>query len=244
MANTTTPEYDTLLELLQRRRSIRRFRPDPVDDETVARLVEAARFAPSAGNAQPWDLIVVRDPDTRKTIGDIFHRQAVTKHQMELARTPELQHPYPNPPAPTGAPPFVDAGALIVVVGDPRLIEAYPYRTKLDKGPQHIISSLANLVLTLHYAAASLGLVSHWLSDTGSPDMEVYLRQMLGFPEPLKAYETVVVGYAETEEPTSPRYTKTFDDIVHFERYDPSRFLDEAALHDHVIAKLRRRPPG
>ena len=61
-------------------------------------------------------------------------------------------------------------------------------RTKIDKGAQHIISSLANIAVTLHYTAASLGLASQYLSDTGSPEMEIMLHDLLGFPEPLRAY--------------------------------------------------------
>jgi nitroreductase len=55
-----TSEYDTLLPLLRGRRSIRRFRPDPVPEETIEKILEAARWAPSAGNRQAFRLLVVR----------------------------------------------------------------------------------------------------------------------------------------------------------------------------------------
>jgi nitroreductase len=46
-------------ELLRARRSVRRFRPDPVPRETVMRLIEGARLAPSASNKQPWRFLLV-----------------------------------------------------------------------------------------------------------------------------------------------------------------------------------------
>lgn len=52
---------ESLLALLKGRRSIRRYRPDPVPDEMVKQLLEAGRWAPSASNRQPWAFIVIRD---------------------------------------------------------------------------------------------------------------------------------------------------------------------------------------
>jgi nitroreductase len=59
---------DTLLALLKGRRSIRRYRPDPVPDEMVEQLLEAGRWAPSASNRQPWAFIVVRDETIRQQV--------------------------------------------------------------------------------------------------------------------------------------------------------------------------------
>ena len=51
-----------LLDLLRTRRSVRRFRPEPVARDTVAALLEAAVLAPSASNKQPWRFFVVQSP--------------------------------------------------------------------------------------------------------------------------------------------------------------------------------------
>ena len=52
-------------------RAYRRLRPDPVPDELVRRVLEAATHAPSAENHQPWEFVVVRDPAIRGAIGDL-----------------------------------------------------------------------------------------------------------------------------------------------------------------------------
>jgi len=59
---------ESLLALLKGRRSIRRYRPDPVPEEMVEQLLEAGRWAPSASNRQPWAFIVVRDETIRRQV--------------------------------------------------------------------------------------------------------------------------------------------------------------------------------
>jgi len=58
------------MDVVRKRRSIRRYRPDPVPDEVLNQVLEAARLAPSAGNRQPWHFIVVKDPATKKIISE------------------------------------------------------------------------------------------------------------------------------------------------------------------------------
>jgi nitroreductase len=50
----------------------RRFRPDPVPAEAIARVLDNARFAPSGGNRQPWRVIVVDDPALRRRLGELY----------------------------------------------------------------------------------------------------------------------------------------------------------------------------
>lgn len=57
-------QFDTLTDILSARHSCRAFRPDPVPDETIARIVEAAGRVPSWCNAQPWQVSVTRGAAT------------------------------------------------------------------------------------------------------------------------------------------------------------------------------------
>jgi nitroreductase len=57
-----------VLEVIRSRRSIRRYRPDLVDEGTLRQVLEAARLAPSASNSQDWRFVVVRDPATRERL--------------------------------------------------------------------------------------------------------------------------------------------------------------------------------
>ena len=58
-------QIDQFLELARKRRTIRRFKPDPVPDEYIAKMIEAASWAASGGNAQPWEFIVIKDKETK-----------------------------------------------------------------------------------------------------------------------------------------------------------------------------------
>ena len=55
-----------VFEAIKNRRSIRAFTNEPVSDAEVEKLIDAARWAPSAGNIQPWEFVVVRDPETKR----------------------------------------------------------------------------------------------------------------------------------------------------------------------------------
>jgi nitroreductase len=63
-----------LIDALRSTGSVREFTDQPVDDETLARLLDTARFAPSGGNAQSWRVVVVRDPRLREQLRDLYLR--------------------------------------------------------------------------------------------------------------------------------------------------------------------------
>jgi len=58
------------MKLLKGRRSIRRYRDEPVPDDLLETVLEAGRWAPSASNRQPWDFVVVRDPEIRAAVAE------------------------------------------------------------------------------------------------------------------------------------------------------------------------------
>jgi nitroreductase len=57
------------MDVVTKRRSIRRYKPEPVADDVLNKILEAARIAPSAGHRQPWHFIVVKDTLTKKQLG-------------------------------------------------------------------------------------------------------------------------------------------------------------------------------
>jgi nitroreductase len=69
-------------EAIKQRRSIRKFKPDPVPDECITALLESARLAPSGCNAQPWRFKAVRDPEKK------LHLAEAAYNQMFIAEAP------------------------------------------------------------------------------------------------------------------------------------------------------------
>jgi nitroreductase len=58
----------SLLEVIFRRRSIRRYRSEQIPDDVLKNILEAGRLAPSADNAQPWHFVVVTEPEIKEKL--------------------------------------------------------------------------------------------------------------------------------------------------------------------------------
>lgn len=229
-ANRTASEPRQLLAMLQHRRSTRTgyLEDRPVSEEQVGLLLEAARAAPSAGNAQPWEFIVIRDRETRYRIADLYKRQLADKLELErtirgTVRTPGLG--------------WRRAPVLILVLGDPRTRMCFPLRTAEDKADSHFFTSLGNATLQMMLMAECLGLASQYVSDVASPYFSLMLKHLLGIPSELKVYHLVPIGHSTvTAEPKSRR---PLESMVHYERYDPRkqrtgedllRFMEEDSI--------------
>ncbi len=74
----------TVLEAIMARRSVRKYRPDPVPEDVLARVLEAARLAPSGKNLQPWRFILVRSAETRERLA------GASANQMFISSAPLL----------------------------------------------------------------------------------------------------------------------------------------------------------
>lgn len=59
------------LELLKGRRSIRKYKPTPVEEEKIKKCLEAAQWAPSASNKQPWEFMIVKNTKTRQKLAEL-----------------------------------------------------------------------------------------------------------------------------------------------------------------------------
>jgi len=65
-----------LFDVVRTRRSVRTYRPEPIPQEVLSRVLDAARIAPSGSNRQPTRLIVVKDEQTKKNLVPLCHNQA------------------------------------------------------------------------------------------------------------------------------------------------------------------------
>jgi nitroreductase len=75
-----------LFEAIYSARSIRRLKPDPVPEELITAVLDAAIRAPSGGNAQNWAFIVVRDPEQRHQLGAIYRKASDIAEAIYAAR--------------------------------------------------------------------------------------------------------------------------------------------------------------
>ena len=75
-----------LFEAIYSARAMRRFKPDPVPEALLTRILDAAIQAPSAGNSQNWSFVVVRDPDMRRKLGQVYAKASRIAEAMYAAR--------------------------------------------------------------------------------------------------------------------------------------------------------------
>jgi nitroreductase len=69
-----------VFEAIKKRRSVRAYTSEKVSEEDVERLIEAARWAPSAGNIQPWEFIIVTNAETKRRLSDAaLHQTFIEK---------------------------------------------------------------------------------------------------------------------------------------------------------------------
>jgi len=79
------------LELLKSRRSIRKYKDQPVEEDKIQKCLEAAQWAPSASNKQPWEFLIVRDEEMRKKLSEIH------PYARFVAQSPVIFIPLTNP---------------------------------------------------------------------------------------------------------------------------------------------------
>jgi len=75
-----------LFDAIYSARALRRLKPDPVPDDVITRILDAAIRAPSAGNAQNWIFLVVRDAELRRGLGAIYRKASDIASAMYAAR--------------------------------------------------------------------------------------------------------------------------------------------------------------
>lgn len=103
-----------LIETLRTTGAIREFADTPVPDETVARVLDNARFAPSGGNAQAWHVVVVKDPELRRRLRDLYlpgWRDYLAMSAAGLRPWAPVNDPADEAAAVAAAPAGVDAAA-------------------------------------------------------------------------------------------------------------------------------------
>ena len=75
-----------LFEAMYSARALRKLKPDPVPEDLLTNILDAAIRAPSAGNAQNWAFVVVRDPVQRRRLGAIYRKAAEIVGAIYAAR--------------------------------------------------------------------------------------------------------------------------------------------------------------
>lgn len=232
-------QYDELMEILRTRRTTRTFKPDPLPEDLVDKMLEAARWAPTGFNMQPHEFLVVKDAELQQAMKDIADEWIESDfYALEATREPWQGPPWTM--ASHGRVALPLAPVYILVLGDTRRRVGLPMNARYErhKGDSLFESSLSNAFLYLWLAAHSLGLGAQPVSLVKNGRVQGLMKQLLNLPEFIYIYELLAVGYpADTAKPPA-RLVRRLSDIVHHERASDDEFLSEGELR-REIRKLR-----
>lgn len=224
--------YDGFLELVRQRRSIRSFKEDPIPNEQVDKIIEAARFAPSGFNLQPWEFVIVRDGELKNRIVQCIRDAVAVTWRMEAARESWQGVQPPVAPPPMG---FAGAPVFIIPFGDVRTRDGLPmiHRYSEESWNRTFTSSLASAFIYMHLAATSLGLGSQWVSVVTQPAVQCFIKQLLGIPAPLQIYDMMALGYPKMTPP--PRLVRSREEMVHRDACGLDDFKNDVQVKDFIF---------
>ena len=200
-------------EAIRKRRSIRKFKPDPIPEEKIRLLLESARLAPSGTNTQPWRFIVVKDDDTKRELQEAAHNQRHIKSAPVIIVCCADLKAFKEFPERVDE--LIESGAL-----PERTREVFiPY---LKKGMSTVtkdalmIAAAANVAIAVEHIvlqAVEIGLGTCWVR--WYEDNKI--KEILDIPEHVEVMALLPVGVPDEEPSQRPRLS--LDKIVFNEKY-------------------------
>jgi nitroreductase len=187
-----------VFEAIRNRRSIRRYKTNPVDDKTVQTVLEAAHWAPSWGNLQCWRFIVIRDPKIKSQVADTLTRIKIDNELVENAATMAIKH----------------APVLIVLCAEMNQAGCRPDGTPVtDKGDYWYMFDIALAMENLTLAAHALGLGTVIVGGFDAPEVARILEVPAGFC----VVTMTPLGIPDHKGQVSPR--KQLSDVLYKEKF-------------------------
>src|SRR5215216_4137823 len=188
--STLTYTKTDLHNFLRTRRSVRRFKPDPVPDSVIQSVLSTATYAPSAHNRQPWRFCVVTDLsvkiDLAEAMGIDFERDLTRDGLSPEKIQAQLKRSYDR---------ITSAPVAILLCLDMSEMDSYPDEKRQYAERMMAIQSVAAAGLQLLLAAHAEGLGGVWVC---SPLFaQATIQRTLGLTESWEPQAMFFVGYAE-----------------------------------------------
>ena len=217
-------DYNDLLDLVKKRRSIRRFKPDPIPDEYIEKIINAACWAPSGFNMQPWEFVVIKKPELKSKIVDIISDIRPFTRNMEQTREEWMGKPWQMKGLTEKNMDYTTVPVYILLLGDPRTNDGLPMFIRQDDSSRKMIyySGLANAFMYMHLAATTLGIGTQWVSITHMGYVQSMIKQLLGIPHELEIFDMIALGYPEMT--PRPKLMRSREEMIHYDDCGPDDF--------------------
>ena len=197
-----------ILGAIRMRRSVRVYKTGKVTDKQLQMIFEAARWAPSGANTQPWEFVVTRDKKKMKKVREIYAKEWKQRKLEDPVHYKGLKKDYVG-----------DVSVLVLVCGDPRTMQVYLTTRQPGDREKLFQASVANAVEHMMLVAASEGLGTVWVSVR--EEVEAELRRLFNVPQPLRLLWVVPIGHIRVW--PRPRRRRELSGFVHRESYDPKK---------------------
>jgi 5,6-dimethylbenzimidazole synthase len=211
--NTMDP--GALLEIIQHRRSTRIYKRGKVTNPQLEMILEAARWAPSGANTQPWEFVVTRDRRKMKQVREIYSREWRQRKSEDPVNYKGIRKDYVG-----------DVSVLVLVCGDPRTKLVYLTTRQPTDREKLFQASIANAVQQMMLVAAAMNLGTVWVSVR--EEVEPELRKLFKVPEPLRLLWVVPIGHARTWPKAKRR--RSISTFTHFDTYDINKLRRESDI--------------
>jgi len=208
-----------ILDVITTRKSIRKYKHAPIPDEMIDKILEAARWAPTGENHQPWRLIVVRDLETIKKIGQMAKVGSgiFTTTEYCMGRMRQFEG-IKDQKERERVEKFMYTGEVSAFLGKaPLLIVVTGSCDALDT-PYDLSACAENMLLEAH----SLGLGACWVHGPVAPIRgEMKMKELLKVPLGIAEYKLLaVISFGWPESPRKhPRPKKKLEEIVFWEEF-------------------------
>lgn len=169
---------------VQRRRSVRHFKSDPVPREVIELALASAGSAPSGAHQQPWSFVVVTEPELKREIREAA--EAEERENYEGRMSPEWIEVL-QPLGTTAEKPFLEIAPALIVVFRQAYGFAEGRKIKHYYTQESVGLAVGFLLAALHHAG--LATLTHTPSPMG------FLEEILGRPESERAFVLIPVGY-------------------------------------------------
>ena len=206
---------DELLTIMQHRRSVRVYKTGKVNDRQIEIILEAARWAPSGANTQPWEFVVTRDRKKMKRVREIYSNEWKQRKLEDPLHYKGLKKDYVG-----------DVSVLVLVCGDARTKQVYLTTRQAADREKLFQASIANAVQQMMLAAASMNLGTVWVSVR--EEVEPELRQMFKVPQALRLLWVVPIGHARSWPKAKPRRRSAA--FTHWETYDGKKLRSDSNI--------------
>ena len=179
--NFPDPERKAVYRAIYERRDIRHFKTDPIPDDALARIIQAAHHGPSVGFMQPWDFILIKDAQVRGQVKDLFEleRQAASCFFEEPRRSEYLSLKLEG---------IMEAPVSLCVTCDYTRADEVLGRNAI---PETDVYSTCCAIQNLWLAARCEGIGVGWVSILRPRQ----LRQILGIPAHILPVAYLCLGY-------------------------------------------------